>query len=98
MTGYELVRGKFQPGEPCGDHAGKWETSLLMYLDPGMQKLELLPEDRSVNPIGASNNGVQDSNAEFGKAAVEAILACVDEKVKYFLDNHASFQGHGCPM
>ena len=25
MSGYELVRGRF---DPCGDHGGKWETSL----------------------------------------------------------------------
>lgn len=59
MSGYELVRGQF---DPCGDHAGKWETSLLMYLDPGMQDLSTLPSDRSVSPIDASNNGVLDSD------------------------------------
>jgi len=97
FSGYELLResGAFAP---CGDHAGKWETSLLMYLDPGMQDLSTLPEDRSVNPIGASNNGVQDSNVEFGRRACEAIVEQVRARVEKFLDHPQRFAGHGAPM
>jgi creatinine amidohydrolase len=95
MSGYELVQGRFQP---CGDHAGKWETSLLMYLDPGMQDLCLLPTDREVRPIGASNNGVQDSSAEFGRVAIEAIVAAVRERVTEFLAHPERYRGHGSPM
>jgi len=95
MSGYELVTGRF---EPCGDHAGKWETSLLMHLDEGMQDLSLLPEDRSTPPVGASNNGVQDASAEFGRLAVEAIVGRVGERVRDLLDNWDRHQGHGSPM
>jgi len=85
MTGYELVQGQFKP---CGDHAGKWETSLLMHLDPGMQDLTVLPEDRTDKPVGASNNGVQDSSAEFGQQATDAIVQAVRARVEEFLTNH----------
>ena len=95
MSGYELVRGQF---DPCGDHAGRWETSLLMYLDPGMQDPSTLPSDRSVNPIGAGNNGIQDSNVEFGRAAAEAIVAAVGKRVAEFLEDPEPYQGHGSPM
>lgn len=95
MTGYELVRGEF---EPCGDHAGKWETSLLMHLDPGMQDLSKLPRNRKTKPLGASNNNVQDSNAEFGKKAVEKIVAAVGKRVDEFLKNYDKYQDHGSPM
>ena len=95
MTGYELVRGQF---EPCGDHAGKWETSLLMHLDPGMQDLSTLPSDRSQAPIGASNNGVQDASAEFGRSAVGAIVEAVRLRVDDLLKNLGRYQGHGSPM
>lgn len=95
MSGYELVQGQF---DPCGDHAGKWETSLLMHLDPGMQDLTTLPEDRSEAPIGASNNGIQESSAEFGARAADAIVGKVRERVSHLLDNHNSYQGHGSPM
>lgn len=95
MSGYELVQGQFQP---CGDHAGKWETSLLMHLDPGMQDLSPLPQDRSIPPIGASNNGVQDANPEFGRQATEAIVAAVQAKVADLLEHADRYQGHGSPM
>jgi hypothetical protein len=58
-----------------------------MYLDPGMQDLSLLPEDPSVPPIGTSDNGVQDSNADFGRRAVEAIVARVRDRVAGFLEH-----------
>lgn len=95
MSGYELVRGQFTP---CGDHAGKWETSLLMYLDAGMQDLSLLPQDRSVAPIGASNNGVQDANAEFGRQVAQAIVSAVRTHVIELLEHPERYQGHGAPM
>jgi len=95
MTGYELVQGQFNP---CGDHAGKWETSLLMHLDPGMQDLTVLPDDRSEKPIGASNNGVQESSAEFGQQTADAIVQAVRARVKELLTNYDRYQGHGSPM
>ena len=96
MSGYELVRGQF---EPCGDHAGKWETSLLMYLDPGMQDLSLLPARDSGTPlIGVTDNGVQEANVEFGRQAADAIVAAVEARVTAFLANPNSYSGHGSPM
>ena len=95
MTGYELVRGQF---DPCGDHAGKWETSLLMHVDPGMQDLSLLPQDRTVKPVGASNNGMQDSSGDFGEAANNAIVEAVRLRVTDLLENVGRYQGHGSPM
>ena len=95
MSDYELVENKFTP---CGDHAGKWETSLLMHLDPGMQDLTVLPEDRSDEIVGTSNNGVQDSSAEFGQEATEAIIPIVRARVEDSLSNPRRYQGHGSPM
>jgi len=95
MSGYELVQGQF---EPCGDHAGKWETSLLMHLDPGMQDLSMLPVDASIPFVGGSNNGAQESNAEFGRLATEAIITAVRPRVQEMLDHPERYQGHGSPM
>lgn len=95
MTGYELLQGQFTP---CGDHAGKWETSLLMHLDPGMQDLSALPDDRSKELIGTTNNGVQESSAEFGRIATDAIIQAVRTRVEHLLQNHNRYQGHGSPM
>lgn len=95
MTGYELVGGQFTP---CGDHAGKWETSLLMHLEPGMQDVSALPADRTEKVVGASANGVQESSAEFGRQATEAIVKAVRARVEEILKNHDRYQGHGSPM
>ena len=94
MSGYELLRGKTKI-QPCGDHAGKWETSLLLSLDPGMQDLSLLPQDRGVKPIGATNNGAQDSSAAFGRKATDAIVQAVQIRVAGFLNHPASYL---CPV
>lgn len=95
MTGCELVRGQFSP---CGDHAGRWETSLLMALDPGMQDLSRLPGGPGGKPVGTSDNGVQDATAEFGRQAVGAIVQAVRTRVEDFLANPGAYQGHGSPM
>jgi creatinine amidohydrolase len=95
MSGYELVQGQFSP---CGDHAGTWETSLLMHLDPGMQDLGALPMNRSEKPVGVTNNGVQDSTEEFGAQATVAIVQAVGRRVKDFLANSDRYQWHGSPM
>lgn len=95
MSGYELVRAQFKP---CGDHGGKWETSLLMYLDPGMQNLSLLSDDPHKKPVGVSNNAIRDSNAEFGKQVVNAIVHAVRIRVEDLLKNWDKYQGHGSPM
>ena len=69
-----------------------------MYLDPGMQDLTTLPGDRTAQPIGASNNGIQNSNAEFGHQASAAIVSAVRERVNEFLEHPERYQGHGSPM
>ena len=96
FTGYELVRDRFSP---AGDHAGKWETSLMMALDPqGNTDLSFLPADRSQPPIGASNNGVQDATPEWGEKVIAAIVQEVDKRVHYLLEHHARLGGHGAPL
>ena len=96
FTGYELVSDRFTP---AGDHAGKWETSLMMALDPeGNTDLSFLPKDRSQPPIGASNNGVQDASVEWGEQIIKAIAKEVDKRVRYLLEHGARMQGHGAPI
>ena len=94
FSGYELVQD--EGFDVCGDHAGKWETSLLMALDPGMQNLAPLG-DGSIPPIGASNNGIQDASPEFGECASAAIVRRVGEVVGHLLERPEAYRGHGCP-
>lgn len=95
FSGYELV--KDCGFDVCGDHAGKWETSLLMALDPGMTDLAAL-EPSLDPPVGASDNGIEDASAEFGRVAVDAIVDRVEDTVRHLLDNYARYQGHGAPI
>ena len=69
-----------------------------MHLDPGMQDLSVLPDDPSKKLVGASNNGVQESSAEFGRTATDAIIQVVRTRVEKLLQNHNHYQGHGSPM
>ena len=94
FSGYELVQGQFTP---CGDYAGKWETSLLMHLDPGMQDLTPL-QKADYPPIGASNNGILESTPEWGERATEAVAEAVDARLQHLLANQDRYQGHGAPM
>ena len=95
FTGFELV--KDQGFDVCGDHAGKWETSLMMALDPGMVDLTPLKES-SAPPIGATNNGVADASAEFGERAVCAIVNRVAQVVANLLERYEQYQAHGAPL
>lgn len=95
FTGYELVSDA--GFDVCGDHAGKWETSLLMALDPGMQDLAPI-RDGAQPPIGASNNGILDSSPEFGEQAIEAIVSRVDNIIRRLAADPDKYRGHGCPI
>ncbi len=95
FTGYELVQDA--GFDVCGDHAGKWETSMLMALDPGMQDLDVLRASDKP-PIGASNNNILESTPEFGERAVEAIVNKVDRVIRELLQNSAKYAGHGAPI
>jgi creatinine amidohydrolase len=96
FSGYELVQDRFSP---AGDHAGKWETSLMMALDPeGHTDLSYVPADPEQSPIGASNNGLQEASAAWGEEAVAAIVDEVEKRVSYLLENHNRLQGHGAPL
>lgn len=94
FTGYELVRDRFSP---AGDHAGKWETSMLLALDPGLTDLSRLPP-KGAKLVGTSDNGVREASAAWGEEIIAAIVEHVDEKVRYLLDNHGRLWGHGAPL
>lgn len=95
FTGYELVQD--QGFEVCGDHAGRWETSLLMALDPGMQDVEIL-RGREEPPIGACHNGILESSAAFGERAIEAMVTKVARVIHELLHNPDKYRDHGAPI
>lgn len=68
-----------------GDHAGKWETSILMALYPELVDLSLLPQEEDAELIGIMGEDPRKSNLEFGKRAVELILNAMVDKGKHLL-------------
>lgn len=69
-----------------GDHAGRWETSLLMALEPDLVDLSRLGEDRSVRPVGVFGDDPRDASAEFGREAVDAIVGRLVERAGALLE------------
>jgi creatinine amidohydrolase len=69
-----------------GDHAGKWETSLLMHLEPGLTDLTRLPEDRSVKPVGVGGEDPRDATTEFGRDAADAVVERMARRAAQLLE------------
>jgi creatinine amidohydrolase len=58
-----------------GDHAGKWETSIMRTLRPELVDVSVLPEDRSVPPIGVYGEDPRaDDLEEFGRKVTQDII------------------------
>ncbi len=58
-----------------GDHAAKWETSLLMALRPDLVDMSRLPTDLDQPLIGVGGiDPRKEASAEFGREAVEAVV------------------------
>lgn len=92
-TGYELVQDVL-PG--VGDHAGHWETSLILALDPTMTDLGELPSDPSAKLVGvASPRPVREANAEYGEKAVRLIVDRVVAQAKARLEHPEQYYSHG---
>lgn len=70
VTGYELVKDAIPD---AGDHAGKWETSLLMAIRPDCVDLSKLPSDPAEPLVGVGNDARR-SNVEYGKRGVELVV------------------------
>jgi creatinine amidohydrolase len=80
FSDYDLVEDFF-PG--VADHAGFWETSLLMALEPGLVDLSLLSSDEEQH-IGILNSSrpARESSEEFGERAVQKIVERAVEGVQ----------------
>lgn len=82
-TGYELVQDKIQD---AGDHAAKWETSLLMALRPDCVDMTRLPEDKNISLIGVGGEDPRGTaSKEFGEKAVRLIVERIVAKAHELL-------------
>jgi len=69
-----------------GDHAAKWETSLMLALSDGLVDLGALSDDRgepNLGVLGVDPRGT--ASAEYGLEAIEALVKAVRAKVGQLL-------------
>ena len=72
LSGYDIVKDVIPD---AGDHAAKWETSLLMALRPDCVDLSRLPSDKSVPLIGVVGTDPRGTaSKEFGEFAVNLLV------------------------
>lgn len=92
FTGYELVQDEFPD---AGDHAGYWETSLMLALRPDLMDLAELPAGDQ-RPTGTlTGPPIQQANAEFGERALALIVSRAVEQVRRRLEKPADYYAHG---
>ena len=66
-------------GARVGDHAAKWETSLLMALRPGLTDLSRLPP-AGEKVVGVGGEDPREANEDLGRRAVAAIVQRMKKK------------------
>jgi creatinine amidohydrolase len=93
FTGYELVRDELPES---GDHAGFWETSLLLALVPGLTDLNELPADPQARPVSViTSRPVAEASAEYGEKAAALIVERAVQRVRDRLNNPKTYYEHG---
>jgi len=92
-SGYELVKDQIPD---AGDHAAKWETSLLMALCPELVDMSRLPDDPRARLIGVGGiNPRNSASAEYGKAGVEAIVTAITTRNHALLEELLTTESRG---
>jgi len=70
-----------------GDHAGKWETSIMQTLRPELVDVSVLPEDKNIPPIGVFGEDPRcDDLEEFGRKVTQDIIDRMAAKTDEMLD------------
>jgi creatinine amidohydrolase len=66
-----------------GDHAGRYETSLMLALDPGLTRLSAIrPEQRGRTGFWSGTDPSQTASAEFGETVIQAVSDYLGTRVK----------------
>ena len=89
---YLLIEDKY---DCAGDHAGGWETSHTLALDPGSVDLSCLPAKGEELVGVAGEMAPQDASAEFGWETLEAAAEVAIKEVRHRLENRQAYHQHG---
>jgi len=82
IIGYDLVKDRF-----TGDHAARWETSLMLYLRPELVDMNLLdpnPKNVPIGVLGVDPRGT--ASAEYGREGMEAMTEALRIRVHEALE------------
>jgi creatinine amidohydrolase len=79
IIGYDLVQDEGY----SGDHAAKWETSLLMALRPELVDFEGLK--KATELTGIMGEDPREASVEYGEEAIDAIIRRAEEKIDTLL-------------
>jgi len=72
LIGFDVVKDAIPD---AGDHAGKWETSLLMALRPECVDMNRVPQDKNIPLIGTMGTDPRGTaSKEFGEFAVNTLI------------------------
>jgi len=83
-SGYDLVRDVIPT---AGDHAGAWETSLMMAMRPELVDLSRLPEDPEARLIGIGGRDPRDhASVEYGQEGVAAVVEAITSRAHEMLE------------
>ncbi len=83
-SGFELVRDE-HPN--IGDHAGAWETSLMMATHPDLVDLSQLPEAPDASLIGVSGRDPREhASAELGEEGIAVIVEAITARTAQIAD------------
>jgi len=74
-----------------GDHAAKWETSILWALRPELVEMERLPKDLSEPLVGVGGQDPRtNASRKLGREIVKAMVQRIADLAKGFLDHDAA--------
>lgn len=77
--------GEFEAAELSGDHGGRWETSIMMGVDPDMVDLSEIEKKKEYLGLGAGANAVGSSEKQ-GKEWIDTCALKIAEEAKWLVD------------
>jgi creatinine amidohydrolase len=86
LSEYEPVKANLIPD--AGDHAAKWETSLVMALHPELVDMSRLPAEGELLVIGGIDPRTE-ASPEYGKRGVELVAEGIAGRVKELMAHYA---------
>lgn len=90
MAGRAVTTDWALESEPCGmrgDHAGKWETSIMMAIEPSSVDLQQIERHPHLKGIGAGLDAI-DSTREQGERFIDAAADAIAKEARWLIDHY----------